>query len=290
MEATDPTNPDTDGDGINDGAEVAFNFGPLDPCNPNPSVGACDQDGDGLTNEEEGLGGTDATDPDTDGDGLNDGEEVTGVDDLLTSTVATDTSGPLDPCDPNPLVDVCDQDGDGVLNIDDNCPTIANGDQADIDGDGLGDVCDDDSGCPDTSTDLSPTITALPNTITGVSTVNVKIDISEVGGSDSDGLITVRLPVDAKWTFTYDNTLSNIGFFQLDNADWTYIGIIGQLHTFESNTVIASNASSSFGIVAQYDPGSTEGQTTLSLSIEFASGSECNLANNFDVESVIYFD
>jgi hypothetical protein len=76
----------------------------------------------------------------------------------------------------------------------------------------------------------------------------------------------------------------------LDNADWSYTGINGQFHTFESNTVIASNASSSFGIVAEYDPGSTEGQTTLSLSVEFGSGSECNFNNNFDVESIIYFD
>jgi len=42
--------------------------------------------------------------------------------------------------------DVCDDDldGDGVLNVDDNCPSTANADQSDIDGDGIGDVCDDD--------------------------------------------------------------------------------------------------------------------------------------------------
>ena len=35
-----------------------------------------------------------------------------------------------------------DFDQDGVGNRDDNCPTIANADQADDDGDSLGDVCD----------------------------------------------------------------------------------------------------------------------------------------------------
>ncbi len=34
-----------------------------------------------------------------------------------------------------------DTDHDGVLNADDNCPTIPNADQADVDGDGFGDVC-----------------------------------------------------------------------------------------------------------------------------------------------------
>ena len=42
--------------------------------------------------------------------------------------------------------DVCDDDidGDGILNDSDNCPETANEDQADMDGDGTGDVCDDD--------------------------------------------------------------------------------------------------------------------------------------------------
>lgn len=37
-----------------------------------------------------------------------------------------------------------DADGDGVLDSVDSCPFIANANQADLDGDGLGDACDDD--------------------------------------------------------------------------------------------------------------------------------------------------
>ena len=39
---------------------------------------------------------------------------------------------------------VVDADGDGISDADDNCPNIANADQADNDGDTLGDVCDSD--------------------------------------------------------------------------------------------------------------------------------------------------
>jgi photosystem II stability/assembly factor-like uncharacterized protein len=45
------------------------------------------------------------------------------------------------------LGDVCDpdDDNDGILDLEDNCPLVANADQADGDGDGIGDVCDDDT-------------------------------------------------------------------------------------------------------------------------------------------------
>ena len=65
---TDPNNPDTDGDGLNDGVEVRTYF--TNPLNP-------DSDSDGLTDGSEVL--THRTDPlnaDSDGDGLNDGAEV----------------------------------------------------------------------------------------------------------------------------------------------------------------------------------------------------------------------
>ncbi|MDH3431902.1 MAG: FG-GAP-like repeat-containing protein [Gammaproteobacteria bacterium] len=38
--------------------------------------------------------------------------------------------------------DVDDQDNDGVVNAEDNCWTVSNADQSDLDGDGIGDVCD----------------------------------------------------------------------------------------------------------------------------------------------------
>jgi hypothetical protein len=73
----------------------------------------------------------------------------------------TDGDGVLNGVDNCPLVanpnqadmdgdgvgDACDPDtdGDGVLNGVDNCPLVANPNQADMDGDGVGDACDPDT-------------------------------------------------------------------------------------------------------------------------------------------------
>jgi hypothetical protein len=42
---------------------------------------------------------------------------------------------------------LADSDGDGIADVEDNCPANANPDQSDVDEDGLGDVCDTPSGC-----------------------------------------------------------------------------------------------------------------------------------------------
>jgi len=41
-----------------------------------------------------------------------------------------------------------DMDVDGIPDIDDNCPTVANSNQTDTDGDGTGNLCDSDGGSP----------------------------------------------------------------------------------------------------------------------------------------------
>ncbi len=77
---TDPLDPDTDDGGVNDGAEDTnkngrIDAGELNPNAPNDDTPRADRDGDGLTDTEEQLAGSDPDDADTDDDGVLDGAE-----------------------------------------------------------------------------------------------------------------------------------------------------------------------------------------------------------------------
>ncbi len=105
----------------------------LDVPNPPIDTGSVDCDGDGIPDWEEGMfedtdgdGVTDACDDDSDGDDVPDSDEPT-----------DDADGDGIPGHEDP-----DSDGDGVMDGVDTCPGVPDRDQADADGDGQGDACE----------------------------------------------------------------------------------------------------------------------------------------------------
>ncbi len=101
---------DSDGDGLSDSLEATFHTNPNDP----------DTDHDGLEDGDEIARGTDPLATDSDGDGVPDGVEV------------SQGTNPLD----------ADTDHDGVPDGVDNCPRLANPDQVDTNGNGVGNACE----------------------------------------------------------------------------------------------------------------------------------------------------
>ena len=122
---------DTDGDGAPDSWNAACdatcqaNSGlVLDNCPSNANAGQLNTDGDTQG---------DVCDADDDNDGVPDTSDAFPLN--TAENADTDNDGIGNNADP-------DDDNDGVLDGADNCPITANADQADVDNDGKGDVCD----------------------------------------------------------------------------------------------------------------------------------------------------
>jgi MYXO-CTERM domain-containing protein len=93
---TDPNDPDSDDDGVTDGAEHSAGTDPLN----------ADSDGDGLDDGAEFGAGTDPLNADSDGDGATDGAEVgAGTDPLDPASVPSADEGGCN-CDSTPSAPV----------------------------------------------------------------------------------------------------------------------------------------------------------------------------------------
>ena len=128
MIGTDPNNPDSDGDGLDDGVEVGADVNMPEDTDMDGIIDALDtdDDGDGVpTRQEDRNGNGDPRDDDTDGDGTPDYLDTDDDNDgILTrdedyngdsSPVTDDTDG-----DGTPDYLDTDDDGDGVLTVDED--------------------------------------------------------------------------------------------------------------------------------------------------------------------------
>lgn len=207
---SDATQSDSDGDGISDGGEVADGSDPIDALSgtvvdvdgDGRDDGESDTDGDGLLGYEEDYYGTDAALSDTDGDGTSDFDEV------ADGTNPLDSSSRL----------LYDADSDGIDDRSDNCPSVANADQVDADGDGLGASCDaDDASHPDTGTaDTGDADTGSADTST-VDTGSGDSGAEETGAEDTSTVETG----DTSWedTSTVDTGTVDTGTVDTGSED-----------------------------------------------------------------------
>jgi hypothetical protein len=115
-----------------------------------PSI---DSDNDGVQDGADNCAGaTNLDQGDDDRDGQGDG---------CSASAAHDGSGPADPSG-HALSASLDTDGDTHADSADNCPQVANRDQADRDRDGLGDMCDADEDGDGVATDAGSYIDNCP--------------------------------------------------------------------------------------------------------------------------------
>lgn len=200
---------DSDSDSIGNNADNCPNVANTDQADlDSDGIGdVCDddRDGDGVLNADEVAAGSDPDMFDTDSDTIGDGADNcpvvsnTNQEDLDNDSVGDvcdddrDGDGVANASDafPDNPVESEDVDGDTVGNNADNCPNIANTDQADLDGDGTGNVCDDDRDGDGLSNAQEANIGSNPDMVdTDSDTVNDGADncpvVSNVDQADLD--------------------------------------------------------------------------------------------------------
>jgi len=136
--------------------------------------------------------------------------------------------------------------------------------------------------------DLSPNITAEPNVMHGITNYNIIVKVTELNFGSTNGLISVFIPIDTRWTLAYSQDSTMIGTNPVNNSVWSY-STDGISHKFTSNTGISKGGLSQFGFHASWSEQFSTGYYTLTSQITSWSGGEYRIDNNVDAEKLDYF-
>ena len=133
--------------------------------------------------------------------------------------------------------------------------------------------------------DVAPTITAVPNVMHGITSLNIFVQVAELNHVDTSGAIVVKIPKDSRLTFTYNPALTVLGGTPLNNPVWSYSSDANN-HIFTSSAVITGGNYSYFGFAATWNAGQTQGRYTITSQIVPYSGGETRTDNDVDAETI----
>ncbi len=140
------------------------------------------------------------------------------------------------------------------------------------------------------SPDLVVTIFSTPNVVHSSTNIDMMLTIAEVNGVQTEGLITVVFPKDNRMTFTWNQTMTTMPPFAVNNSDWAYNGTSPFFHIFTTTITLGPNGVSRIGLPSTFNPGNTNGVFTITSTIVSNSGSEIKITNNSDSQSLNYFN
>ncbi len=156
----------------------------------------------------------------------------------ITGTIGT-MSVSLSPGDYNVFklydASTTDRDGDGIVDRNDNCPDVPNSNQSDIDGDGIGDVCDeetcddllDNDGDGDVDEDCNNAPVAVDDAVTTDEDIGVVISVLDNDTDDNTNplsITTTTAPFNGAILVNSDQTItyaSNLNFNGEDSFTYT---------------------------------------------------------------------
>ncbi|MBD2756133.1 beta strand repeat-containing protein [Spirosoma validum] len=137
--------------------------------------------------------------------------------------------------------------------------------------------------------DLTPIIYARPSSVYNTTDLTVVVDVVELLGVPTSGLITVRVTKDARVNLVFIPSTTLVGGRSVSNSVWNVDLSNPSYYTLSTSQPIGAGDKLSFGFTGTLTPGATTGVLTLSSVILGGSGGEVRVNNNVDADKIDYF-
>ena len=130
-------------------------------------------------------------------------------------------------------------------------------------------------GFPPPLPNLSPTISVLPASLVGTQSIGVVVSVYEFNTNPTSGTVTAYIPKDAKYVLSFNPTATTVSGVAVQNTLWTFDGTSNPgFYILSTNSVIAANSFSKFGLTSTFNPNSQKGSTLVKVILLDNSGGE----------------
>ncbi|PZF70982.1 beta strand repeat-containing protein [Taibaiella soli] len=137
--------------------------------------------------------------------------------------------------------------------------------------------------------DLSPTISFLPAIANGITNLNVLLTVYEENGVNTNGLITVRILKDPKYTLAFNSAATTAAGRAVSNSAWTFDAVSNSFfYILTTSNTLNGYGSLSAGFTATFNPNASAGSTIISTVIADGSGGETDSSDNEDDDTLVY--